>query len=254
MPGCTKSPGAALRAVTRPVIGHATTSVEVDFALGYDAIDFGFRLAEDCDGVARCQQRAFGGLLVGNRLVEVLLRGGFGREERLLTVQDAGLHQQDAVRGDQCGLPLQQVRTVDGKERLILFHIVADLGEQPDDASLIIGEDLERHVLVVIDVPNRTLLYLEQMFAGRLDLDRGNQLLREFHGVGRERFCLRLRGIRFIAFGRSRFDREFRMAAGKPSEIGGCRKDHCADACSRADAAHPVFQSHECSQRFTAQP
>jgi len=170
-----------------------------------------------------------------------------------LAVQRTSRQLQDAVRGDQCGLHLQQVGTINGKERLILFHIVADLGEQPDDASLIIGEDLDRHVLVVIDVPNRTLLYLEQMFAGRLDLDRGNLLLREFHGVGRERVCLRLRGIRFVAFGRSRFDREFRMAAGQPSEIRGCRKDHCADACSRTDAAHPVFQSHECSQPFTAQ-
>ena len=101
------------------------------------------------------------------------------------------MHQQDPVRGDQCGLRLQQVGTVDGKERLILFHIVADLGEQPIDSSLVIGEDLDRHVLVVIDIPYRTFLDCEQTFADGLDLDRSNLLLGEVHGVGGSRLRLR---------------------------------------------------------------
>ena len=158
------------------------------------------------------------------------MRGGFGREERLLAVQDAGRHQQDPVRGDQCGLRLQQVGTVDGKEDLILFHIVADLGEQPIDSSLIIGEDLDRHVLVVIDIPYRAFLDCEQAFADGLDLDRSNLLLGEVHGVGGSRFTLDL--------GRSRFTLQFRVAADQPSEIRGRRKDYCADAYSHADASN----------------
>ena len=188
LPGWTKSPGAALRAVTRPVIGLATTSVEFDLAQGDNAIDFGFRLAENCDGIARGQQGAFGGLLVGSRLIDILLRGGFGGEESLLTVQSPGRQLQDAIRGDQCGLRLQQVGTVDGKERLILFYFVAELGEQPDNAPLVIREDLERHVFIVIDTPHRALLDRKQMFAGGLDLDRTDLLLGEVHGVGGSRF------------------------------------------------------------------
>ena len=43
-------------------------------ALGDDAVDLGVGLAEDAHRVARRAQIAFGGLLVGGRLLEVLLR------------------------------------------------------------------------------------------------------------------------------------------------------------------------------------
>jgi hypothetical protein len=54
------------------------------------------------------KHRAFGGLLAGNRLADVLLRGGFGREKRLLAVQRTSRQLQYFGRGDQRGLHLQQ--------------------------------------------------------------------------------------------------------------------------------------------------
>ena len=46
----------------------------VDAALGDDLVDLGVRLAEDPHRVARRPKIAFGGLLVGDRLFEFLLR------------------------------------------------------------------------------------------------------------------------------------------------------------------------------------
>ena len=46
----------------------------VGLAIGDDAIDFGVGLAEDAHRVAPGAQITFGGLLVGNRLFQIVLR------------------------------------------------------------------------------------------------------------------------------------------------------------------------------------
>ena len=74
--------------------------------------------------------------------------------------------------GDQGRFGLQQVRTVNGEERLALFDLIADLGKELDDPALIGREHLHCHILIEIDAPDRGLLDQEFVFADWLDLDR----------------------------------------------------------------------------------
>ena len=130
LPGCTNSPGAALRAVMRPVIGLGTTSVGSAHAIGDDAVDVGIGLAEDAHGVAPRAQIAFSRLMIGCRLVDIALRHrqrfmefGEAREIARRQFQNAG-------RGDQSRFRLQQIGAVDGEEGLPLFHVIADRSEE----------------------------------------------------------------------------------------------------------------------------
>ncbi len=77
LPGCSSSPGAALRAVMRPVIGLLTMSAVLDLARRDDMIDLGLGLAENGDSMARCAQCALGTLLTGDRGLVVVLVDAF---------------------------------------------------------------------------------------------------------------------------------------------------------------------------------
>ena len=115
MPGCTNSPGAALRAVIRPLIGLGTTSVGSATAIGDNAIDLGIGLAENPHRIARRAQIAFRGLLVGNRLVEIVLRYRKRLIELAKARQIAGGQLQNTRRRDQGRFGLQKVGAVDGE-------------------------------------------------------------------------------------------------------------------------------------------
>ena len=156
----------------RPLIGLATTKVEIDLAFCHYVVDFGFRLAEDADSIARRPQRAFGGLLVGNPLLQVLLGNSSRLIEHFEARQSMGRQIQYTSRSYQGGLSLHQVGAVDRKERLTLLDFVTDLAEQPVDFSLILREDLKGHVLVEVYTSNSAFLDREHMVANGLDLDR----------------------------------------------------------------------------------
>ena len=141
-------------------------------------------------------QIAFGGLLVGDRLFEIVLR----HRERLIEFaqarQIAGGQFQHAGGGDQGRFGLQQIGAVDGEQRLALLHVVADLGKQRDDAALIGREHLRRHVLVEIDAADRLLLDREIALFDRLDLDRSKLRIRQIDAVAlRRRLVRRLAGL-----------------------------------------------------------
>ena len=66
-------------------------------------------------------------------------------------------------RGDEIGLRLHHLRAVDLEQRIAALDVVADLGDQPDDAA---GERRQHDragVLVEGDLADRGLLHAERI-------------------------------------------------------------------------------------------
>ena len=120
LPGCTNNPGAALRAVTRPVIGLGTTSVGSAARLAMMRSMSASVLPNKRTLVAPRAQIAFRGLMIGCRLIDVALRHG----ERLVQFGEAreiARGQFQYTRGGNQGqFCLQQVGAIDGEEGLSL--------------------------------------------------------------------------------------------------------------------------------------
>ena len=121
--------------------------------------------------------------------------------ELLEALQIAGGQLQHAGGRDQGRVGLQQVRAVDGEQGLALFHLVADLGEQPDDPSLIGREDLDRHFLVEVDAADRGLLDRKVVLSDRLDLDGRQLRVGQVDAIGRGRTPGSARGSRISLLG-----------------------------------------------------
>jgi hypothetical protein len=129
---------------------------------------------------------------------------------------------------DQRRFRLQQIGTVDGEQRLALGDVVADLGEQRDDAALIRREHLDRHVLVEADAADGVFLDREFTLLDRLDFDRGKLGIRQVDAIlvagrgilrgGLRRARSRLRGI-------ARTQRPI-SDHGNGEERGGDRRSH----------------------------
>ena len=152
-------------------------------ALGNDGVDLGVGLAEHPHRVARRLQIAFGGLLVGGRLLDVVLRHRPRRVEIAQPRQIFAVQLQHARGRDQRRFRLQQIGAVDGEQRLALGDVVADLGKQRDDAALVRREHLDRHVLVEADAADGVFLDREFALLDRLDLDRGELRIRQVDAV-----------------------------------------------------------------------
>ncbi len=152
-------------------------------ALSDDAVDIGVGLAEEAHRITRRPQIAFGGLLIGCRLVEIALRYCQRPVQLAKPRQVAGGKFQHAGCGNQGGLGLQQVRAVDGEQGLAFFDVVPDRGVEGDDATLIGGEHLHRHVLVEVDTADRLLLDWKLPLRDRFDLDVGQLGIRQVDAV-----------------------------------------------------------------------
>ena len=155
LPGCTKRPGAALRAVIRPAIGRPDHERRVDAPLGDHAVHLGFGLAEDAHRVAGGAQGALGGLVVRCRLLELLLGNGPGVEEILQAREVLGGELENTRGGDERRARLEQVRTIDGEKQLAFLDLVPDLGEQPVDPARILSKYLGQQLFVEVDASDR---------------------------------------------------------------------------------------------------
>ena len=88
-------------------------------------------------------------------------------------------------RSDQGRFGLTEVRAVYRIELLAFGHFIAEFCKQADDFPLVGRKDLDRHVLVEVDTADRFPLDNESPFSRRLDLDRLNLCLIQFHCFSR---------------------------------------------------------------------
>jgi hypothetical protein len=122
------------------------------------------RLAENRHGIARRLQRTLGGLLIRDCLLQILLRDALYRRQLLGALQCVCGQIQHPGRGNQCGIRLDQIGTLDGEQRLPALHVVAHHGEQLHDAALVRRKHLGGHVLVEIDVAHGLCLNGKRAF------------------------------------------------------------------------------------------
>ena len=140
--------------------------------IGDDVVDLGIGLAENAHRIAR-GAIARPGRSAGRRppVRRPSAKTARARKQHLQAVEIAVGQFEHAGRRNQGRGRLEEVRAVDGEQGLALLHLVADLGEQPDDPSLIRGEDLGQHFFVEVDAADRGLLDRKIALADRLDLD-----------------------------------------------------------------------------------
>jgi hypothetical protein len=159
----------------------------IGHAFGHDLVHLPFALAEDPHGVARRPKVTFCGLLIGNRLLQIVLRNRARLVELLEALQIAGGQIQHAGCGDQVRVGREQVGTVDGEQGLALLDFIADFGEQVHDFALIGREHLDGELFVEVDAAHCHPLDRENMFSDRLDLNRGELLVVELNALGGRR-------------------------------------------------------------------
>src|SRR6202789_1653960 len=97
-----------------------------------DRIDFGFRFAEYAYRIASRLERTLRGLLIGDSLLQILLRHALDLVEPPRALQHMRRQIQKSRRRDQIGVRLNEIRGLDRDQRLALFHLIADLGISPD--------------------------------------------------------------------------------------------------------------------------
>ncbi len=107
---------------------------------------------------------------VGRRLLDIALRHRARREQIAQARQILAVQFLHARGRDQRRLGLQQIRAVDGEQRLPLLDVVADRGEQRNDPSLIGREDLDRQFFIEVDAADGLLFDREIALLDRLDL------------------------------------------------------------------------------------
>ena len=187
MPGCTSKPGAALRAVIRPDMGLDTTRVGSTWrsaimrsisASVLPKMRTASRAARSAPSAVCWSETA-----CSRSFWEIARVSNSDLQARQVAVGEL----QDACRRDQGRAGLQQVGAVDGEQELALLDLVADLGEQPDDPSLVGGEDLGQQLLVEIDAADRALLDGKVTLLDRCDLDGFELGLRKLDAVGGRR-------------------------------------------------------------------
>ena len=182
--------------------------------------------------VARCPQIAFGGLLIGGRLFDVVLRNRLGRIELAQARQIARGQVGNARRRYQRRLGLQQIGAIDGEQCLPLLHVVTDRAEQRDDPPLIRREHLHRQLLVEVDAADRLLLDRKVALLDWRDLHRDELQIRQIHAVPIVGGLMRCIGPLGIGC-RGRIDRQFRAVTRVPRPIANDR-----DGDSRAGDRH----------------
>ena len=150
-PGWTSNPGAALRATIRPEIGLGTSKRGIDLAVGHDLLDLRVGLAEDAHRILGGLEVAFGGLLIGRRLIDVLLRAAACLEEVERAREHPLLQFENAGGGQQRRFRLKQIGAVDREQRVACLHFIADVVEGFENFALILREYLNEQILVEVD-------------------------------------------------------------------------------------------------------
>ena len=156
----------------------------VGAAVGDDLVDLGIGLAEEAHRIARGPQLAFGGLLVGDRLLEIVLRHRLASYRARAGAPDCGWSVPARLP------PRSRSTSACSRSGLSMVNSVCPFftssptsAEQRDDPPLIGREDLHRQLLVEIDAADRLLLDRKLALLDRRDLDRGELRIRQIHAV-----------------------------------------------------------------------
>ena len=150
---------------------------------------------------ARRSQSAFGGLLIGDPLLEIVLRYGKSLVELSQARQVAGGQIHDPCCGNQIRFGRQQIGAVDREQLLTFLDVIADGGEQADDLALIGCKNLRLHVFVEVDAADRLLFDGEDADFDRLDFYGSELRVREIEGEWIDHGSARRRTWRCLCIG-----------------------------------------------------